>query len=182
MRPQLVIYALTPFVLTAISAIELQQNTQSLDLYAANPGVGFITSGDSSFESVLIEGGLEGEACGTDTSNKKKLRVRQKSYCSEEDHQRRLNDQGSTESSRSPALNSDEQFPEASPGTITIPDSLPASYTQDHTGHEKLVRYCPDILYTAHLCCDGPLGPFEISPGAIQHKYVDFCQGSKFSF
>lgn len=182
MRPQLLIsaYGLTAFFLTAISAIEPQQNIQSPDFYAANSGVDFIISGDSGLESALIGGETDGEACGTSISNKKKLRVRQKTYCTEKDHQGGLNSQESIENGRQPALNTQEEFPEASPGTITIPDSLPTSYTQDHTGHEKLVRYCPDIAYRAHLCCDGPLGPFEISSRAIQHKYVDFCQGRTF--
>lgn len=183
MRPQLskVAYGLTAFLLTVISAIPLQQTTQTLDFYGVNSGDDFIGSNDSGLEPALIAGEPDGQACGTGTTNMKKLRVRQKTYCTEKDHQQGLNNQGPVESGIQPALSSQEQFPGASPGTITIPDSLPASYTQDHTGHEKLARYCPDFQYTAHLCCDGPLGPFEISSGAIQHEYVDFCQGRTFS-
>ena len=172
MRIQLfkLIYGLTSFLLAAMSmsAIQPRQITQSPDFYAFDPGVDFTTGGESGPKPVpLIAGEPDGQACGTGTSKKKKLRVRQDAFC--------------TENSRQPALNSQEQFPGASPGILTIPNTLPGSYTQEHTGHEKLVRYCPEIDYTAHLCCDGPEGPLELTPGLIHFKYVDFCQGRRFS-
>lgn len=162
-------YGLTAFLLTtmSMSSIQLRQITQSPDFYAVDPGVDFTTGSESGPEPVpLIAGEPEGQACGTGTSKKKKLRARQEDFC--------------TENGRQPALNSQEQFPGASPGTLTIPNTLPGSYTQEHTGHEKLIRYCPEIDYTAHLCCDGPVGPLELTPGLIHFKYVDFCQGRTF--
>lgn len=164
-------YSLTAFLLTATAAIQLQQITESPDFYTINSGGDFTTttSGDSGLEPVppLIAVEPDGKACGTGTSNKKKLRLRQMNFC--------------TENTRQPALNSQEQSPAASPGTMTIPDTLPGIYTQEHTGHEKVGRYCPEIEYTAHLCCDGPVGPFELTPRIIHLKYVDFCQGRMFS-
>lgn len=163
-------YGLTAFLLTATSAIQPQQITESPDLYTINSGLDFTTtSGDSGLEPVfpLIAVEPDGQACGTGTSKKKRLRIRQKTFC--------------TENARQPALNSQEQLPAAPPGTMTIPDSLPGFYTQEHTGHEKVGRYCPEIEYTAHLCCDGPIGPFELTPRLIHLKYVDFCQGRTFS-
>lgn len=173
MRLQLLktVYGLTAFLLTAMSAIQLQLITESPDFYAVNPGVDFtITSGSSGLEPVpLAAGESDGQACRTGTSSmKKKLRVRQKTFCNSED-------------ARQPALNSQEQFPAAPPETMTIPDTLPGYYTQEHTGHEKVGRYCPEIDYPAHLCCDGPIGPFELTPRLIHLRFVDFCQGT-FSF
>lgn len=163
-------YGLSAFLLTAKAAIQLQHITESPDFYTINSGVDFTTtSGDSGLEPVppLIAVEPDGKACGTGTSKKKRLRLRQMTFC--------------TENSRQPALNSQEQSPAASPGTLTIPDALPGFYTQEHTGHEKVGRYCPEIEYTAHLCCDGPIGPFELTPRIIHLKYVDFCQGRTFS-
>lgn len=162
-------YGLTAFLFTAKAAIQLQHVTESPDFYTINSGVDFTTSGDSGLEPVppLIAVEPDGKACGTGTSKKKKLRVRQMTFC--------------TENTRQPAPNSQEQSPAASPGTMTIPDALPGFYTQEHTGHEKVGRYCPEIEYTAHLCCDGPIGPFELAPRIIHLKYVDFCQGRTFS-
>lgn len=162
-------YGLSAFLLTAKAAIQLQHITESPDLYTINSGVDFTTtSGDSGLEPVppLIAVEPDGKACGTGASKKKKLGVRQMTFC--------------TENTRQPALNSQEQSPAASPGTLTIPDALPGFYTQEHTGHEKVGRYCPEIEYTAHLCCDGPIGPFELTPRIIHLKYVDFCQGRAF--
>lgn len=166
-------YGLTAFLLTAMLAIQLEQIAESPDFSAVNSGVDFAatrtTSGDSRFEPVpLISVEPDGQACGTGASSKKKrLRVRQKTVCTENDRQ--------------PALNSQEQFPPASPGGMTIPDSLPESYTREHTGHEKLVRYCPEIDYITHLCCDGPIGPLELTSRLVHFKYIDFCQGRTFS-
>lgn len=163
-------YGLTAILLTATAAIQLQQIPESPDLYTINSEVDFTTtSGDSGLVSVppLIAGEPDGLACGTGTNKKKKLRRRQKNFCPENNLQ--------------PAPSSQEQSPAASPGTMTIPDTLPGIYTQEHTGHEKVGRFCPEIEYTAHLCCDGPIGPFELTSSIIHLKYVDFCQGRTFS-
>lgn len=162
-------YGVTAFLLTATSAIQMQQITESPNFSTIKSGVDFTTSGDSGLEPVppLISVEPDGQACGTGTSKKKKLRIRQKTFC--------------TENSRQPALNSQEQLPAETPGTMTIPDTLPAFYTQEHTGHEKVRKYCPEIDYTAHLCCDGPIGPLELTPRLIHLKYVEFCQGRTFS-
>lgn len=162
-------HGLTAILLTATAAIQLQQIPGSPDLYTINSGVDFTTtSGDSGLEPVppLIAGEPAGQACGTGTNKKKKLRLRQENFCTQDNLQ--------------PAPNSQEQSPAASPGTMTIPDTLPGIYTQEHTGHEKVGRFCPEIEYTAHLCCDGPIGPFELTTRTIHLKYVEFCQGRTF--
>lgn len=164
-------YGLTAFLLTAMSmsAIQMRQITQSPELYAVNSGVDFTTDSDSGLApGPLIAEESDGQACGTGDSKKEKLRVRQKTFCTENDRQ--------------PALNGQEQFPVASPGSIVIPDTLPKSYTQEHTGHEKTARYCSEIDYPTHLCCDGPIGPIEITLRTVHLKYIDFCQSRKFPF